>query len=679
MNRPNGDEPRRVDAPPSTPANASPQARDCGGDTGFFPPPAATAPPRAPILLRIGVTGHRPDPSRGRAAPDEARIRATVRRILEHISDAFDGVAQAQGGLFDLGAGLRGPGGPGPLRVISSLAEGADQWCAEEALKLGCELQCPLPFARKEYEKDFSDPTEFRRLCDQATAVMELDGRIDRNENGARDPSPAAYEAAGRALLNQSDLLLAIWDGAPSQGPGGTAEVVVEALRRGIAVIWVHWSRPDHWVLRLPEWRLVQRAADIQGDAERLKELVRELLLPPRPSGDTEPARPTTRREDFFGEAPKRSNPLHGCWSLFLDLVTGELFQGAKFSGLLAGRPFRVEPFEKATRAAWEAQSSGTILDGHRPHPAAPRLANAVNGIFLRHYAWANQLSIYYGNLYRSAFVVCYLLAAVAVFLALAPMAAHWEHGKESLCIGGELLAILAILAVALYGRHRRWHERWIDYRILAERVRLAHCRSLLGGGGQQVALAGHLATYGDPANTWMHWHYLAIERAAGLPHVRVTAEYLEASRSFWLTNLVEDQIRYHRENSARCEKMDHRLHLAGGVLFLATLAVCVVHFSGAGPASPWLTLCAAFFPALAAAFAAIRSQSEVQRLARRSCAMEKGLAQIKLDLASVPTRGGEGNLQHLRVGADRVTDLMVKESLDWRVVLLDRPLEVHI
>jgi hypothetical protein len=59
--------------------------------------------------------------------------------------------------------------------------------------------------------------------------VTELDGHAGL---AGRD-----YLRAGHAMLDQADLLLALWDGAPSRGTGGTAEVVEEACRRGIPVI----------------------------------------------------------------------------------------------------------------------------------------------------------------------------------------------------------------------------------------------------------------------------------------------------------------------------------------------------------------------------------------------------------------------------------------------------------
>ena len=89
---------------------------------------------------------------------------------------------------------------------------------------------------------------------------------------------------------------------------------------------------------------------------------------------------------------------------------------------------------------------------------------------------------------------------------------------------------------------------------------------------------------------------------------------------------------------------------------------------------SGWLTFAAAFLPAFGAALAAIRTQAEAQRLSRRSHGMKQSLEKLDLEFASISPREGEGNSQRLRARADRITDLMVREMLDWRVVLLDQP-----
>jgi hypothetical protein len=51
-----------------------------------------------------------------------------------------------------------------------------------------------------------------------------------------------SYERANRAILDRSDVLIAVWDGDPARGRGGTGDVVHDALERSLPVIVI---RPD--------------------------------------------------------------------------------------------------------------------------------------------------------------------------------------------------------------------------------------------------------------------------------------------------------------------------------------------------------------------------------------------------------------------------------------------------
>jgi hypothetical protein len=182
-------------------------------------------------LKAVAVTGHR---AAGLADAEPALLRRRVAEVL----------AAAAG---DAGAGAR-------PRLWSSLAEGSDRIAAEAALGLGWELACALPMPRRQYEDDFSEPAsleEFRRLLAHATVVAEL-------PPAAPGDRPAAYAEAGRRLLAEADLLLAIWDGEPARGVGGTAEVVAAAADRAIPIAWIDARSPHAVALWSPggtAWR----------------------------------------------------------------------------------------------------------------------------------------------------------------------------------------------------------------------------------------------------------------------------------------------------------------------------------------------------------------------------------------------------------------------------------------
>jgi hypothetical protein len=653
-------------------------------------------PPRAPLVLRIGVTGHRTEPEempeekRKRSVPNIQAINLTIIEVLEVIRVSFKGIADTKGDLFDLSDTRFLQRGGGTLRIISALASGADQWVAKEALKLGFELQTILPFEREEYLKDFtvqSDAASYLELLDKATSIVELDGKVDFDVNGVRKPDSQSYEAVGRAVLNQTDLLIAIWDGEDSHGRGGTGQIVREALQNGIPVVWIPWSSPGKWQIKTLTWRLLEEPADITGESDRLSEMIGNLLLPPEENHQTNHQSDKSLRTEYFNEGQKSGNPHLGIWALFQNLICIGLFK-KKFWKKVA-KPFFVKDFyldeESKVQDFWNKTADKENFE----YPFHEEIQQWVNKRYSKHYAWANGLSVFYGDMHRSSFVVNYLLGASAVFLALACIAFSLSGRYQTGLIIAELAVIVGILYHTHRGRRRRWHQRWIDYRTLAEYLRLSRCLILFGGGSPQHVYDGHLRTYGNPSSTWMYWHYRAIERAAGLPNTKFDENYLTSCQEIWRDGLIKNQINYHTSAFDKFQKINTRLHVAGDLLFKATFVACLIHLAHLWlepdirfdwipeNAGDWMTVLCAFLPALGAAFTAIRSHSEAQRLAQRSKAMEESLTEIQTDFAKIPVTGKSFNSIKLRNHANRVNDLMTNEMLDWRVVFQDRPLNL--
>ncbi|MFI5022426.1 MAG: hypothetical protein ACHQRJ_12330 [Alphaproteobacteria bacterium] len=190
------------------------------------PPPGSPQKP-APVL-RLGVTGHRPNRLVASAIPRLRHQIGEVISLLESIA------GEAQAAHAEVSSAER----PVLLRALSALAEGADTLVAEIALERGAELAAPLPFAVAEYERDFpaGPPREcFHRLLGRAASVLPL--------GGTRAREAESYEAAGRLVVERCDVLLAIWDGEPAAGPGGTALIAAYARELGVPVIWIHATR----------------------------------------------------------------------------------------------------------------------------------------------------------------------------------------------------------------------------------------------------------------------------------------------------------------------------------------------------------------------------------------------------------------------------------------------------
>jgi hypothetical protein len=171
---------------------------------------------QAPLALRVGVTGHRADKLREESI---ARVSPLIATTLQRLRDVAQRAQAAR------------------LQVVSPLAEGADRLVARLALEQGAELIAPLPFPRDQYLEDFSSvpsKAEFDALLKEAREVITLKGNR-ATEQGRK----AAYAAVGAAVVDKSDLLLALWNGEAADGHGGTAEVVQSARRAGRAVLWL--------------------------------------------------------------------------------------------------------------------------------------------------------------------------------------------------------------------------------------------------------------------------------------------------------------------------------------------------------------------------------------------------------------------------------------------------------
>jgi hypothetical protein len=123
---------------------------------------------------------------------------------------------------------------PKPLTGLTSLAVGADQVFAEAVLRNGGALVVVLPFAR--YALTFDEGPErkrFQRLVACASSVEVLDAKGKQEE---------AYLSAGKRVVDESDWVIAIWDGKPAAGLGGTADIVGYAVSRGKRVIHMNPS-----------------------------------------------------------------------------------------------------------------------------------------------------------------------------------------------------------------------------------------------------------------------------------------------------------------------------------------------------------------------------------------------------------------------------------------------------
>lgn len=119
-----------------------------------------------------------------------------------------------------------------PVTGISSLAEGSDQIFARAVLDAGGTLLVVVPC--KEYEQTFKSEAalnNYRTFLSRASQIVKLDYVA---------PTEEAFWAAGQRVVLESERVVAVWDGKPAGGLGGTADVVEFARERGVHVdvVW---------------------------------------------------------------------------------------------------------------------------------------------------------------------------------------------------------------------------------------------------------------------------------------------------------------------------------------------------------------------------------------------------------------------------------------------------------
>lgn len=151
-------------------------------------------------MPRIGITGHR-----GLPPQTQELVAAALRRELESYAG-------------------------NELVGLSCLAGGPDQLFARTVLDLGGSLDVVIP---AEQYRDGLDPDEqhgYDALLAKAKHVERLPF-VESTEQ--------AHLAAGQAVVDHSERLVAVWDGKPARGIGGTADIVSYARQKGVPVVVV--------------------------------------------------------------------------------------------------------------------------------------------------------------------------------------------------------------------------------------------------------------------------------------------------------------------------------------------------------------------------------------------------------------------------------------------------------
>jgi hypothetical protein len=318
------------------------------------------------------------------------------------------------------------------------------------------------------------------------------------------------------------------------------------------------------------------------------------------------------------------------------------------------------------------------ILLGHRPAlpPPPPRVEPpaALRGLIesvQREHRPLNEAALHAGHRYRSAFWALYLLAALAVLLAVLPVALGWADAAHPLHRFAVVWGVveLAVIGSAwlLYRRGVKgdWQGAWLRTRSRAERF-------------WYLPLAACLRDVQRPAG---NWYAQLFGEGADDPAVTRLCEQLDAParaalngawgddafvRGFagWTQGLLAGQRHYHQRVGLRHEALQRRVHRITAALFgLSALAAATHLFWHASG----LLIATTAFPALGAALHGALVQGESHRLADTACQLDRQLARLAQELDQVLAAGTSAQrAEGVHRAVYAALNLILEEHQDW-------------
>ncbi len=654
---------------------------------------ASSAPPLPCPRFVVGVTGHRS--SHPSFPADASELDRVIAALFERIDRQVARCRMPEQGLE-----------PERTRLVTLLADGTDHHAALAALARGWELVSPLPFGQRlnaAINAKPPSPADARailsaeRPADPATAarVEAIDGltgqarlfeladedeRIGRSLLAALDrpddpdvlsrfivETSRRAALAGRILIEQADIVIAVWDGGSTAQIGGTGHTARLALEAGSPVLWIDPSRPAEWEILLTPEALASAGEGRHGGSrenDALEQIVEQAIglaqphVPGRYSGTRALAPGAwTTRSSFASHAFRRVEALFGDtgWRRRLRSLRqtyedpGEIEQGS-------GKP---------------------ILDLIAALPEGdPQLRSRIGNAVLRRFAWSDGISAHLSDRYRSGMVVNFLLGAAAIIVGTLYLPLV-EPDQKWIFAGIELLLLLAIIINTVAGQRARLHDRWFQTRRAAEYLR--HSPFLLALGVMRPAGAWPSGV----KSWWPEWYARHALREVGLPVARVEKTYLRSALLALRDQHIAPQSAYHRAKAARLHRVDHGIDRLAEALFVLAVTFVTIYlalFAGSqmgwiddetvGKSSKWFTVAAVAFPTLGGALAAIRYFGDFDRFAEISqiahARLDAVAARIDLLLGAPAERFSYRQVADLAHATD---EIVVGEIQNWQAV----------
>lgn len=629
------------------------------------------------------------------AHPSYPQDDSYLRRVLDDVFALIDRTASTAG--TDLA-----------IRLNTLLADGSDQAGAELAVARGWDLMVPQPFGENlaravavlpapgDAIDDLleSGTTGDAQVATRLAPLIELEkqGRVfriaDRDERiadlvraHARFPNDASLNAsvmfelgrrfaiAGRMLIEQSDLIVAVWDGKTRANLGGTGDTVKTALNASIPVLLVDPVRPADWRILLQSEMLALEAEDTtKGEREReLARLVCEAV-----GEDQEKMARALAEESWRPASSPQYHAYRRVETLFGNRGT------ARFASI---RQTYETPEEIAQGSARHILDTLEALESEDTAFSA-RLRI---GIFER-FALMDGIAAFLSDRHRSSMIVNFLLGTIAIiagvlYLPLGGSGYKWIFASI------ELVVLMVIVFNTWRARTRDLHTRWFATRRAAEYLRSRPWMLALG-------IARPLGEWPRGEHSgWPETYARHAAREVGLPETTIDSRWLSAMLRALKAMLVVPQFEYHRAKARRLTRVHHSLDHVSEMLFAAAivsvafyLVLAALHHAGMADADlvekigKWCTVLGVAFPTIGGALAGIRYFGDFERFADISTVtaqrLEGVLARIEILEKSPDEALHYSDVAEIVRSADAV---VMSELESWQAVFSGKKVAVPV
>lgn len=506
-----------------------------------------------------------------------------------------------------------------PVIALSGMADGADRVGAAAALAAGAALVAVLPRQRQEYRRELSSDhsrDEFDRMISQAACVIELPA-IPAD---AQDSAP--YVALANFLSLHAHAVVAMWDGRPGAGPGGTEHMVRMCLNGFLPADPAAQSPLDAMEKR-PVWWITTRRAD-HPELSDPSGVTRQML----PGHETE-WKSTRAAYDKILRDTDAFNRDAAALGGVLSPSEEQCLEGLAPAGM---------------RCRWP--------------PLLQSMARAV--------ARADALAIHFQQRLRM------MLRLVLIFVFAAgccaqlrnwPGIEQWLRGwMLTVARWGYVLLLLAAAAAYVWERLGKFHTRYLDYRALAEGLRVQLYWRVAGLG---LCVADH---YLRRQRGELEWIRRAIRAVA--MQCDYTAEVSVPRVDDVLAHWVSAQNRFFASRAVQQRRQARRVSLLWNVAVVAGLLAAVASGFGAG-ARPSMRMAIAAAGILLVAAGLLKIHSKILALSEQS--KQYSRMADAFSLAESKLRGAPGDPAIIEeLGREALA-----ENADWLLLHRQRPLEL--